>query len=151
MDIDQLAPSLVAERMGADDDAVYLDVRSEQEFLRGHAAGALNVPIFHVDPATGQPFPNQQFMAIVESVVPKEAPVYVGCASGQRSLQAAQLMLANGYQNVANVDGGFSGKRDPFGNLLLAGWADSGLAVDDGDGGDRSYRSLSARASESAE
>lgn len=148
MEITQLPPADVATRLETEEGAVYLDVRSEQEFVQGHPAGAINVPIFHVDAATGQPLPNPRFMEVVGVAVPRDVPVYVGCASGQRSFQAASLMRGAGYAQVANVDGGFSGKRDPFGNLIEPGWVDCGLAVESGDGGERGYQSLLAACEE---
>lgn len=142
MQIREMAPVEVAARLDSDESSVYLDVRSEHEFEQGHPAGALNVPIFHFDPVTKQPQPNHQFLAVVKAVVDVGAAVFVGCASGQRSYQAAGLMRAAGYEGVVNVDGGFSGKRDPFGSLLQAGWAECDLPVSSGDGGERSYSNL---------
>ena len=147
MEIEQLTPLEVAARLEAEPKAVYLDVRSEREFAQAHPAGALNVPIFHLDKTTGQPLLNPQFMAVVEAVIDKKAPIYLGCASGQRSLQAASMMGAAGYEKVVNVDGGFAGKRDPFGTVLEAGWVDCGLPVDTGEGGTESYKFLLSMAS----
>jgi rhodanese-related sulfurtransferase len=142
MDIPEMTPVDVAARLDTDQGAVYLDVRSEHEFEQGHPAGALNIPIFHVDPGTRQPQPNQQFLAVVKATIDAGVAVYVGCASGQRSFQAANLMRAAGYARVINVDGGFSGKQDPFGHVLQQGWAGCGLPVSSGDGDERSYSYL---------
>ena len=145
MDIEQLSPGDAASRLDVAEGAVYVDVRSEQEFADGHPAGALNIPIFHIDSATGQPTPNPQFMDVVEATISKDVPVYVGCASGQRSFQAASIMRSAGYERVTNVQGGFSGMRDPFGNVVEPGWVDCGLPVDSGDGGQDGYQSLLAK------
>ena len=51
-------------------------------------------------------------------------------------------MKAAGYENVVNVDGGFSGKHDPAGVLVQEGWSQCGLPVGTGDGDDRSYSHL---------
>ena len=142
MSIRELTPVDVAARLESEDKAVYLDVRSEHEFEQGHPEGALNVPIFHFDPATRQPQPNHQFLAVVLGTIGQDASVYVGCASGQRSFQAATLMQSAGYDSVVNVDGGFSGKRDPFGTVVQQGWVDCGLPISAGDGDDRSYSNL---------
>ena len=141
-------PVDVAARLESEEDAIYLDVRSEDEFEQGHPAGALNVPIFHLDPVTKQPQPNRQFLAVVRGVIDTETPVYIGCASGQRSFQAANLMESAGYVKIVNVDGGFSGKRDPFGGVVQAGWAQCGLPISDGDGEERSYSYLLEAAAE---
>lgn len=39
---------------------------------------------------------------------PKEAPFYLHCAGGYRSMIAASILKARGYHNVVNVLGGFS-------------------------------------------
>lgn len=151
MTVRELTPVEVAARLESESGAVYLDVRSEHEFEQGHPAGAINIPLFHFDPATKQPQPNQQFLAVVRALIEPDVPIYVGCASGQRSHQAATLMLAAGYQTVFNVDGGFSGKHDPFGAVLQEGWSQAGLPVSEGDGDERSYSYLLAAAAEAQE
>ncbi len=142
MEIPEMAPVDVAARLETAEKAVYLDVRSEREFEQGHPEGALNIPIFHFDPPNGRPQPNNQFLAVVNGTIDKDTSIYVGCASGQRSYQAASLMKSAGYDVVVNVDGGFSGKRDPSGTLAQAGWVECGLPVGTGDGGERSYSTL---------
>lgn len=151
MTVHELTPVEVAARLESESNAVYLDVRSEHEFEQGHPAGAINIPLFHFDPATKQPQPNLQFIAVVSALLAQDAPIYIGCASGQRSHQAATLMQSAGYTTVFNVDGGFSGKRDPFGVVLQQGWAQAGLPVASGDGDDRSYSNLLAAAAEAQE
>jgi rhodanese-related sulfurtransferase len=146
--VNELTPREVADRLEADEKSVYLDVRSEHEFEKGHPAAAINIPIFHFDPATGQPQPNTQFLAVVSTIIPTDAPLYLGCASGQRSHQAAMLLQSAGYETVFNVDGGFSGKHDPFGAVLQEGWSQCGLPMADGDGDERSYSHLLATAAE---
>lgn len=148
MTVRELTPVEVAARLESESDAVYLDVRSEHEFEQGHPVGAINIPLFHFDPVTKQPQPNQQFLAVVSALIERDAPVYIGCASGQRSHQAATLMQSAGFETVFNIDGGFSGKRDPFGVILQEGWEQAGLPVADGDGDERSYSHLLAAAAE---
>ncbi len=144
MTVESVSPAEAAEQLSANQEAVYLDVRSEQEFLQGHPVGALNVPIFFLQPGA-PPSPNPDFAAVVEASIPKEKPVYVGCGSGQRSAQAVRLLQAQGYEQVVNVDCGYSGKRGPMGNLIAPGWQQLELPSDSGDGGERSYASLRAR------
>ena len=151
MNIREMTPVDVAARLESENKAVYLDVRAEHEFEQGHPEGALNIPIFHYDPATGQPEPNHQFLAVVLGTIDQDTSIYVGCASGQRSFQAATLMQSAGYERIANVDGGFSGKHDPSGAIVQPGWVDCGLPVSDGDGGDRSYSDLLESAAEAQE
>lgn len=151
MTVREMTPVEVAARLESDSDAVYLDVRSEHEFEQGHPDGAINVPLFHFDPVTKQPQPNQQFLAVLTALIEPASEIYVGCASGQRSHQAATMLRSAGYETVFNVDGGFSGKRDPFGVVLQEGWQQCGLPVGSGDGGERSYSHLLEAAAEAQE
>ena len=43
--------------------------------------------------------------------IPKDVPVYLLCRSGQRSYNAVLALQANGYDNVTNISGGFTGLR----------------------------------------
>jgi rhodanese-related sulfurtransferase len=113
-------------------DAVYLDVRSEPEFEAGHPAGALNVPISHLD-AAGRPVLNSTFVADVERVVPKTTKLIVGCQVGGRSQRACEMLEAAGWTDLTNVVGGFGGARDATGRLV-PGWRDAGLPVETGRG-----------------
>jgi len=111
--------------------AVYLDVRTEGEFEAGHPAGARNVPVMILDPATRRPAPNPDFVAAVERTVPKGTTLLVGCQAGGRSQRACELLAAAGFTDLANVQGGFGGGQDARGNAV-AGWADGGLPVEKG-------------------
>jgi len=151
MSIREMTPVEVAARLESDEHAVYLDVRSEDEFETGHPAGALNVPIFHFDPATKKPTPNHQFLAVVLGTISPDAAIYIGCSNGRISFQAANLMKAAGYENLVNVDGGYSGKHDPLGKVVQEGWVQCDLPVGSGDGDDRSYSHLLEVAAENQE
>ena len=141
---ESVSPAEAAEQLRANQEAVFLDVRSEQEFLQGHPVGALNVPIFFLEPGA-PPSANPDFVDVVEANISEDKPLYVGCGSGQRSAQAVQLLQAQGYEQVINVDCGYGGKRDPMGNVIAPGWQQLELPSDSGDGGERSYASLRAR------
>jgi rhodanese-related sulfurtransferase len=112
--------------------AVYLDVRTAEEFEAGHPAGARNVPVLVLDAGTRQAAPNPEFVATVIAHVPRSAVVLVGCQSGVRSLRACELLVGAGYENVRNVDGGFGGARDQFGHVVVPGWRDAQLPVEMG-------------------
>lgn len=69
-----------------------VDVRTAEEFREGHVPGALNVPVDQ--------------MGRIQQLVPgKEAPVYLYCASGARSMMAVGMLRRMGYQDVTNVGG----------------------------------------------
>jgi rhodanese-related sulfurtransferase len=79
---------------GQDPVPTVLDVREPDEYAAGHVQGALLMPLARtVEMATA-------------AGLPKDEPVYVFCRSGNRSLQAAQALVAAGYLDVRNVDGG---------------------------------------------
>ncbi len=120
-----------AHQLLAEQDHAYVDVRSIPEFQNGHPAGASNVPLLHLDPQSGQMKPNPEFLAVMQANYAPETKILIGCQMGGRSSQAGQILLAAGYQDVANVLGGFGGARDrTTGEVINEGWADAGLPVD---------------------
>src|SRR6266850_272597 len=109
-------------------DAVYLDVRTEEEFAEGHPEGAINVPIGVPNPGLQRMDPNPDFLDIVRAAAPgDDAPLIVGCKTGPRAEMAANLLSKNGYLNVRWVLGGFLGMTDPMGNVVAPGWRDLGF------------------------
>jgi rhodanese-related sulfurtransferase len=124
----------------------YVDVRSEPEFEDGHPAGAINVPLLHLDPRTGQMTPNREFLAVMQANFAPDARLLLGCRVGGRSAQAAQLLEMVGYRDVANVTGGFSGAVDPMTGRKAEGWEEAGLPVERGLPADRSYPALRQKA-----
>jgi glyoxylase-like metal-dependent hydrolase (beta-lactamase superfamily II)/rhodanese-related sulfurtransferase len=82
---------------------VLLDVREPEEFARGHALGAVNLP--------------QADLATRLADVPRDQPVLVICQAGSRSLRAAQFLKQQGFERVRSVAGG------------LAAWAAAGRPV----------------------
>jgi len=105
----------------------YVDVRSTQEFEAGHPQGALNVPLLHMQ--NGRMIGNPDFQRVIEANFIKGEPLVIGCKMGGRSLQAATLMESTGFTQLVDVRGGFSGEKDPYGRVSVAGWADSGLPI----------------------
>ena len=132
MDVPETTPTAAAALLQADPGAVYLDVRTPAEFEAGHPAGARNVPLIVLDPATHQPRPNHDFVAVVEREFPRGTRLLVGCQSGGRSLRACEILRSVGYTDVTNVQGGFGGVRDAAGRIVVRGWHDEGLPVETG-------------------
>ncbi|OIJ14432.1 rhodanese [Anaerobacillus alkalilacustris] len=86
---DQLAEM----RMNDDqEDIVYIDVREPHEFKNGHINGMVNVPLSQLE--------NNY------DIIPKEKTVVIFCRSGNRSLQAANILKDIGYKDLVNVKGG---------------------------------------------
>lgn len=75
----------------AADVPVVLDVREPEEYAQGHVPGAELVPLGTVPLRAGE--------------LPVDRPVYLVCAVGARSAQAASFLAARGVEAV-NVEGG---------------------------------------------
>jgi rhodanese-related sulfurtransferase len=89
---DQVSQARIAEVPEKfDDSVVLLDVREDDEWQRGHAAGAQHIPMGDV-PAR---------MAEIDP----DATLYVVCHAGGRSMRVAQYLARNGYEPI-NVAGG---------------------------------------------
>ncbi|MBI4494900.1 MAG: MBL fold metallo-hydrolase [Chloroflexi bacterium] len=75
--------------------AFVLDVREPWEYAAGHVPGAVSIP--------------QADLALRLAEIPKDREVLAVCASGGRSLRAAQFLKRLHYEQVANLDGGTNG------------------------------------------
>ena len=78
--------------MDAHPDHRLFDVREEEEYVTGHAAGALLFPLDSMDAATA-----------AQMIPEKDTPVLVYCRSGQRSGEAAQKLAQLGYTRVYDI------------------------------------------------
>ncbi len=144
MAIKQLKPPEAHEILNANPEAVYLDVRTEGEFAAGHPAGAINIPVVFIK-GPGQMQINPEFVEVAEKVLPRDRRLVVGCNAGGRSQRACEMLEEIGYSDLTNVVGGFGGQRDATGQVIVAGWRDSGLPVSN-DLGDASYQALRTKA-----
>ncbi|MFI8231282.1 rhodanese-like domain-containing protein [Streptomyces sp. NPDC085900] len=109
----RVSVEVAAERTGHGDggaDAVLLDVREPYEWQAGHAPGAVHLSLSALAAGAGLPARAQA------------RPLIVICRSGNRSRQAAELLVARGAQAVDVI----GGMRD---------WAAAGLPVVDARGG----------------
>ncbi len=144
MAIKQVEPPQAHEILQGNPDAIYLDVRTEEEFAQGHPAGAINIPVVFLKPGTA-PQPNDSFLAVADKVLPHDKKLVVGCMAGGRSQRACEILEQAGYSDLANVRGGFGGARDASGAVVVVGWRDAGLPVSR-DLGDSAYPALRKRA-----
>ncbi|CAL9038328.1 unnamed protein product, partial [Musa banksii] len=81
----------------------YLDVRTPEEFKRGHLQNAINVPYLFFTPQgeLRSPFPlflprkkkNPDFLEQVSLTCNKDDHILVGCQSGARSITATEELL----------------------------------------------------------
>ena len=81
----------------ADENAVILDVRTEDEFNEGFIANTINIDIHR-----GQDFVNE-----IEAL-DKSKNYYVYCRSGMRSAKACEIMNQLGFENAYNLIGGIT-------------------------------------------
>ena len=122
--------------------AVYIDVRTEQEFAEGHAPGALNVPLLHQAPGGMQE--NGEFLEVMRRAFSQDARLVVGCRSGVRSRRAAGMLVQAGFSDVTDMLGGFEGGRDAFGRAL-SGWRQANLPVETGTPSGQTYADVKQR------
>jgi len=137
-----IGPEQAKDILEKDAGAVYIDVRTEQEFTNGHVPKSLNIPVVWPDPATRQMTPNPDFVKVVSAHLGKDKRIIVGCQAGGRSQFAADLLEKAGFQDVSNMQGGFGGARDPMGRVVAPGWSQLGFPVETDSPPERSYGSL---------
>lgn len=70
--------------------AIIIDVRTTSEYNESHIENAINIPLDMIDTID----------------YGKEENIIVYCASGVRSMEAAESLVAKGYTNIYNLDGG---------------------------------------------
>jgi len=130
MSVKQTNPLETSDVLKKDPNAVYVDVRTVQEFQAGHVPGSANIPVMIPDPSTGRMMPNPNFMQAIEAAFPKEKKIILGCQAGGRSQFAADMLDRAGYTDVSNMRGGFGGAKDPMGQVVAPGWLQSNLPVE---------------------
>ncbi|MBA2663406.1 MAG: MBL fold metallo-hydrolase [Bradymonadaceae bacterium] len=80
------------------DEAVFVDVRSNAEYDHSHIPGAVHV------------FAGRIIKDL--DMIPRDRPVVVHCSSGNRSSIAASALLAHGFDKVINFAGGFNAWKE---------------------------------------
>ena len=80
-----------------DENAIIIDVRTEDEFNDGFIKNALNIDIFK----------GQGFIYKLEEL-DKSKNYYVYCKAGSRSEQACNIMNQLGFENTFNLVGGIT-------------------------------------------
>ena len=102
------------EMVEADPDALVLDVREPHEWDMGHIPGAVLVPLGQLDLVADPsgPRPNPDLTERTTKLIITQ------CATGKRSILAADLLQKLGYHNVVSMKAGF------------VGWARQGYPID---------------------
>ncbi len=76
--------------------AVILDVRDNEEFAAGHVVNAKHIPLDKL---------NEQIKQLEKF---KNRPVVIVCHNGQRSANAAPILVKNGFVDVFCLRGGIA-------------------------------------------
>lgn len=74
-------------------EAMVIDVRTKDEFLMGHIPGAVNIPVDELRHRLSE--------------VSAGKPILLYCAIGLRGYLGTKILLARGYSNVRNLQGGY--------------------------------------------
>lgn len=77
-----------------------IDVRSDQEWRSGHLEGAVHIPFDALEKRMNE-------------VRRDGTKMFLVCAGGSRSAEAARMLANRGYLNVHNVEGGMNAWKGP--------------------------------------
>jgi rhodanese-related sulfurtransferase len=122
-----LLPREASDFLGHHRDALFIDVRSEMEYLFvGHPKDALHVswndgPDWDVNP---------HFVGEVKKLAGAvgNRPIVLICRSGTRSAEAGRALMAAGFRDIYNVTHGFEGELDDSHHRgSVNGWRFEGL------------------------
>lgn len=80
------------ETAGPEGVPMLVDVREPAEYAQFRATGAVLMPL--------------SVFQLRFSQLPRDRPLQLICAAGQRSLAAGEFLVSHGYETVANVEGG---------------------------------------------
>jgi rhodanese-related sulfurtransferase len=78
--------------MDQEPDHMILDVRGEDEYITGHAAGAILFPVDTINKETA-----------AERIPDRDTLLFLYCRSGRRSRMAAEELLDLGYRRVYDM------------------------------------------------
>lgn len=114
--------------------AVLVDIRSSMEFLFvGHPTGAIHIPwVDEPDWEINPHFVTEVKKLILGGIVCSSdkgcAKVILICRSGNRSLEAGEVLIEAGLNSVFHIDEGFEGKLDEHHQRSsINGWRFAGL------------------------
>ncbi len=96
----ETTPEEVRKRQEAGEQFHFVDVREDNEWQKGHAAGAIHL---------GKGIIERD----IETTIPdKDAEIILYCGGGYRSALAADALQQMGYKNVISMDGGWKRWRE---------------------------------------
>ncbi len=76
------------------EDAVFLDIRDDNDFKSGHIPDAIHIPLKQLSGRT------------TELDKHKSKPIIAYCRSGNRANGAGSILKKSGFESVYNLDGG---------------------------------------------
>ena len=88
--IKQVSPRELDQKKGM----MLLDVRTDEEYKKGHIPGAVHVPLADIGDKIKK--------------LKKDKELVVYCQSGNRSIWAIKRLMGMGYKNLSNLKGGYS-------------------------------------------
>jgi sulfur-carrier protein adenylyltransferase/sulfurtransferase len=91
-DMETITTTELRERLAGNFQALLIDVREHDEFAVAHIPGAKLIPLGTLNDHLDE--------------LPKDREILIHCKSGRRSARAVDLLLANGFTDVKNVEGG---------------------------------------------
>jgi len=99
----EIAAAEAAELMKSGDGTLFLDVRESEELAEGKIPEALHIPRGLLEPRAAQDSPARapEFSDLDRTVI-------VYCASGVRSILAAESLQALGFSDARSLAGGFA-------------------------------------------
>lgn len=95
--IPQITVPQLRERLGRHEDLAVVDVRTPDEWNKGHVEGAIHLPVSHI--------------ATSAATLDGHGSLATICEGGYRSLLAASLLARAGFPNVVNITGGMTAYR----------------------------------------
>jgi rhodanese-related sulfurtransferase len=101
-EITHLTPKEMKELMDEGQEYILIDVRSKDEYEEGHISGAMLIPVVELQDRLDE--------------LSKDKKIIVYCETGQRSKNAAEILIKNGFENVYDLGG-------------IKAWIDSGYPV----------------------
>jgi len=91
--IDSISAETFAKHFAQDNAIKVVDVRKPGEFQAEHVETAQSAPLDYLNEHLAE--------------LPKVKTMYLHCAGGYRSMIAASILKARGFDNIVNVEGGF--------------------------------------------
>mgnify|MGYP001034907109 CR=1 FL=1 len=88
-----ISPEEAKKRLDSEKNIVLLDVREPSEYTEKHIPGSVLIPVGTIEKEAPS------------KLTDKDAPIFVYCRSGRRSVTASEALVGLGYTEVYNLGG----------------------------------------------